>query len=255
MLNLSLYQGNLLSSSFRSLKDQLAPHVARLKSLTYNVDQEARWSAELVSSSQQQAHHEETTRLLKQGFSTSLNSSMLIKQLPFYNLPARRNPAFFGRLNELQRLKSVFKPQSPPKELVCSCIYGLSGAGKTQLALEYAHCHIQEYEAILWVAAETPVKISQAFTAFARGLGLCDPSLQYADQLKDIVLRWLFAKDKKGMTNAKKRALSNFELVLIAKLSHQTPGVGIYVGFLFLIMLTMQVRLNHTYLKQARGQS
>lgn len=164
--------------------------------MTYNVDQEAWYSAETVSISRQQAFHEETTSLLRKGFAASLPSSMLLKQLPYYNLPARKNPAFFGRVDELSRLTSSLQPRSPPKELACSCIYGLSGAGKTQVVLQFAHNHLEDYEAILWVAAETPMKIARAFITFAHELGLSDPSLQHPDQLRDVVVRWLSAKGR-----------------------------------------------------------
>lgn len=124
---------------------------------------------------------------------------MFLEQPPYYKLPTRKNTAFFGRTEELQRLSSVMRPQSPSTDLVCSCIHGVSGVGKTQLILNFAHCHVEDYQAILWVAAETPVKISQAFTTFAQDLYLADPSLQHADQLKDAVLRWLTVKTKKGI--------------------------------------------------------
>lgn len=124
---------------------------------------------------------------------------MCLEQSPYYRLPATKNTAFFGRAEELQRLECVMNSQSPSADLICSCIHGLSGAGKTQLALEFAHRHVKDYQAIMWVAAETPAKISHAFTTFARELGLTDPSLQHTDQLKDIVMRWLSIKTKKGM--------------------------------------------------------
>lgn len=164
-----------------------------------NIEQEARCSAETFLNSQQQAHHEETIQLLKQGFSTSTTPSMFLEQSPYYKLPARKNSAFFGRTEELQRLACLMNPQSSSTDLICSCIHGLSGAGKTQLVLECAHRHIMDYQAILWVPAETPVKISQAFTTFARELDLADPSLQHTDQLKDLVMRWLSIKTKNGM--------------------------------------------------------
>lgn len=187
-----------MRSSVVSLSVQVAPRVERLKSLVQDIEREARCSAETFLNSQQQAHHEEIIRLLRQGFSTSITSRMLLDQSPYHKLPARKNSAFFGRTEELQRLTSVMHPQSPSTDLLCSCIHGLSGAGKTQLVLEFAYCHIEDYQAILWVPAETPVKISQAFTIFARDLGLAVPSLQHTDQLKDLVLRWLSIRTKKG---------------------------------------------------------
>lgn len=182
----------------------MAPRVEKLKLLVLNIEQEARCSAESFLNSQQQAHHEETIRLLKQRFSTSTTSSMFLEQSPYYRLPARKNSAFFGRTEELQRLECVMGQQSPYTDLICSCIHGLSGAGKTQLVLEFVHRHIADYQAILWVPAETPVKISQAFTPFARELDLADPSLQHTDQLKDIMMRWLSIRTKKGMLQSDK---------------------------------------------------
>lgn len=124
---------------------------------------------------------------------------MLLEQRTYSNLPAKQNSAFFGRAEEFERLTSIIQPQAPPEHLTYSCIYGLSGAGKTQLALEFAHRHIGIYQAILWVSAETPGKIAQAFTTFACEFGLSDPSLQHADQLKDMVMQWLCKKRKKSM--------------------------------------------------------
>lgn len=189
-----------MRSSVISLSVQVAPRVEKLRLLVFNIEQEARCSAETFFNSQQQAHHEETIQLLKQGFSTSNTSSMLLDQSPYHKLPARKNSAFFGRTEELQRLSLVLQPKSPSTDLICSCVHGLSGAGKTQLVLEFTYRHIEDYQAILWVPSETPVKISQAFNTFARELGLAGPSLQHTDQLKDIVLRWLSVKTKKGMT-------------------------------------------------------
>ncbi|KAJ4416303.1 hypothetical protein N0V82_006833 [Gnomoniopsis sp. IMI 355080] len=188
---------NLLSSPFLPLKLEVAPRVDKLKSLVYNIDQEARWSAEKSFEAKQQANHEETIRILKEsgGLSTFPTTRMLLQQTPYCNLPTSRNPAFFGRAEELTRLSSILQPQSPPEHLTYSCIYGLSGAGKTQLALEFAYRNIRSYEAILWVSAETPGKIAQAFTTFARTLELSDPSLQHADHLKDMAMRLLDGPD------------------------------------------------------------
>lgn len=130
-------------------------------------------------------------------------NDMLIRRMPYQNLPSRRNPSFFGRDAELDILSSVLRPRDPPTKLSVCCLYGLAGAGKTQLALEFANRYLDDYEAVLWVSANTPAKLSESFTALARGIGLADPSIQHPDQLKDAVKRWLIKTSRTSMETPK----------------------------------------------------
>ena len=61
-------------------------------------------------------------------------------------------------------------------------LYGLSGVGKTQLALEYAHRYQADYELIWWIVAEVPGAIPAGLAALASRLGLVDDPSQVADQ-------------------------------------------------------------------------
>ncbi len=53
-----------------------------------------------------------------------------------------------------------------------TALHGLGGVGKTQLAVEYAHRHGANYEAVLWVDAEQTSLIAGQLAALAGRLGL-----------------------------------------------------------------------------------
>jgi tetratricopeptide (TPR) repeat protein len=57
-------------------------------------------------------------------------------------------------------------------------LHGLGGVGKTQLALEYAYRHADEYAIRWWVPAEQPAAIPAHLVALARHLGIPDHAEQ-----------------------------------------------------------------------------
>jgi hypothetical protein len=75
----------------------------------------------------------------------------------------------------------------------------MRGVGKTYLASEYAHNHIDDYDIVLWVAAESLLKLQQSFAAIAHGMGLADDSIQHPAQLREMVKRWIFDSSKNRM--------------------------------------------------------
>jgi MinD-like ATPase involved in chromosome partitioning or flagellar assembly len=69
---------------------------------------------------------------------------------PPHNLPARRH--FVGRESELDALAAALaKPGAATvTHTAQASLYGFGGAGKTALALEYAHRHLTEYPGGVW---------------------------------------------------------------------------------------------------------
>ena len=55
---------------------------------------------------------------------------------------------------------------------MAGALYGLGGVGKTQLALEYAHRHAQDYDLIWWIPSENPLTIPATLARLASRLGL-----------------------------------------------------------------------------------
>ena len=72
---------------------------------------------------------------------------------------------------------------------------GLGGMGKTQIAIEYAHRHRGEYDAVLWVTAETETALVTGYTHLAHVLNLPQKDEQDQQVIVQAVKTWLEAHD------------------------------------------------------------
>jgi hypothetical protein len=106
-------------------------------------------------------------------------------------LPTVKNPRFFGRKNELEAIDTYLSASSKEHGLRSLAIHGLGGVGKTQIALAYAYSKIAEYDAILWVHAETEVSLSSSLSSIALQLKI--PSAEPGNATNNVVLtlNWL----------------------------------------------------------------
>jgi hypothetical protein len=89
---------------------------------------------------------------------------------PVWNVPAR-NADFTGRGATLEKLRDNLAGGGVAV-VVAQALYGLGGVGKTQLALEYAHRFMADYDLVWWVPSERSEEISLALAELARKLGL-----------------------------------------------------------------------------------
>jgi NB-ARC domain len=103
-------------------------------------------------------------------------------QVPIWNVPYQRNPLFTGRVDVLKRLNKALKAGKTAALAQPQAISGLGGIGKTQTAVEYAYRYKDDYNAILWVKAETEGSINSDFVTIAHLLNL--PQKHEQDQLK-----------------------------------------------------------------------
>ena len=117
--------------------------------------------------------------------------TMYLLNSAFNDLPFVRNPAFYARQTELHQLVKYLRPGEISEGLLIAGLHGIGGTGKTQIALEYAYRNKNRYDAILWVAAETAVKLARSYTDLGRGLGIFEGSIQNTDQACDLLKRWL----------------------------------------------------------------
>jgi hypothetical protein len=91
-------------------------------------------------------------------------------------IPYGRSNSFHGREDILTKIHECLSPENPSDEdkLNFVILYDLGGVGKTQIALEYAHCHKDMYSARFWIATDTPENASRGFNKIARKLGIKD---------------------------------------------------------------------------------
>jgi len=89
---------------------------------------------------------------------------------PTWNVPPR-NADFTGRGATLELLRDKLAGGGRAV-VVAQALYGLGGVGKTQLALEYAHRFMADYNLVWWVPSERPEETSGALADLARKMGL-----------------------------------------------------------------------------------
>jgi transcriptional regulator with XRE-family HTH domain len=108
-----------------------------------------------------------------------------------WNVPFLRNPYFTGREQLLLRLHRTLAAEKTVALSQTRVISGLGGIGKTQTALEYAYRYAREYEAVLWVQADSHELLVSDFARLAQTLDL--PGREEQDQWRVVsaVKRWL----------------------------------------------------------------
>jgi tetratricopeptide (TPR) repeat protein len=81
-----------------------------------------------------------------------------------------RNRKFTGRVRLLEELGAQFGDGN--RKATAVAIYGPPGFGKTELAVEYAYRHRDQYRIVQLIPAEEPSTLLEAFSSLAPALGL-----------------------------------------------------------------------------------
>ncbi len=105
------------------------------------------------------------------------------------NVPFPRNPYFTGREQVLEALHNALK--SAKAAALAQAISGLGGIGKTQTAVEYTYRYRNEYEAVLWVKADSREALVSDFAALAQALDLPEKNAKEQNLIVATVRRWL----------------------------------------------------------------
>ena len=105
------------------------------------------------------------------------------------NIPYSRNINFTGRESLLNSLRNALISGGTTALTQTQTVTGLGGVGKTQLALEYAYRHIDDYEVIWWVRSEEPVILANDYIELADRLGL-EKGSGKTEELIDVVRQW-----------------------------------------------------------------
>jgi len=114
-------------------------------------------------------------------------------EIPFWNVPYRRNPFFTGRDDTLTQLHRMLVIEGSAAITQVHAISGLGGIGKTQVAIEYAYRFGREYQSVLWVRAESQETLISDFAAIAALVHLFESDAKDQQQAVEAVRRWLEA--------------------------------------------------------------
>ncbi len=107
---------------------------------------------------------------------------------PIWNVPPRI-PFFIGRSDTLQTLYDALI--AGKTATLTQAVSGLGGIGKTQTAIEYAYRCRDEYQAVLWVQADTRDNLISGFLEVARLLGLSVTKQKEPERVVDAVKEWM----------------------------------------------------------------
>jgi tetratricopeptide (TPR) repeat protein len=108
---------------------------------------------------------------------------------PVWRVPTR-NASFTGRNEILEKLHDQLLSSSTTVVLPVA-LHGLGGVGKTQVAQEYAHRFMAEYDLVWWVPAEQRDLINPSLAELAQPLGVrpLDSTAETAEAVRDALRR------------------------------------------------------------------
>jgi tetratricopeptide (TPR) repeat protein len=109
---------------------------------------------------------------------------------PIFSVRYEQNLHFTGRDDFLRRLAQELSERKPKRYNHRVALYGLGGVGKTQIALEYAYRHKNDYTYVFWISAADQPQLLSGFGEIATVTG-CVRSEDDPNQLAKAVLRWL----------------------------------------------------------------
>lgn len=127
---------------------------------------------------------------------TISKASTVGKPLPavtpaIWNIPYPRNEFFIGRELLLQQIANTWKRDQSAAHTPPQALSGLSGVGKTQIAVEYAYLHRHAYQEVLWVHAETQEALISGYRALAALLNLPERYAAIPHIVIDAIRTWL----------------------------------------------------------------
>ncbi|TMC16863.1 MAG: tetratricopeptide repeat protein [Chloroflexi bacterium] len=108
-----------------------------------------------------------------------------------WNIPYPRNPFFTGQEVVLTQLATALKAGQAAALSQPQAITGLGGIGKTQIAIEFAYRHREEYQTVLWGFADTRESLVSGYLAIAHLLDLPQKDAKVERIITEAVKSWM----------------------------------------------------------------
>jgi hypothetical protein len=125
------------------------------------------------------------------GFSSPTNPARFGASFPeIWNVPRRHTAFFTGRSAVLDQLGTAFRWENEAGMISPQALSGLGGMGKTQVAAEYAYRLRRDYQAVLWLRAESQESMLADLQALARQIKLSAHVLHDRRRLLPAVQEW-----------------------------------------------------------------
>ena len=124
----------------------------------------------------------------------SLKDIVTSNESTLWDIPYERNPIFSDRDEDFQHLDEVFMGEKTALTRP-QAVSGLGGIGKTQLAVEYAYRHRDNYKAILWVSADSRETLVSDFVKVATLLKFAKMNAENQTHAVNAVKYWLEHND------------------------------------------------------------
>jgi hypothetical protein len=165
------------------------------------------------TASDQNPGNEELARFRDEVWSVRATTERTVPQSSdsqvLWNIHAARNPNFTGRDDELRGLHEALFAISDAAIGTPISICGLGGVGKSQLAVEYAHRHKDQYEVAWRLRAGARETLAADFTSLGQAIGLVPADAGHEEATRAIRrwlengnVRWLLVFDNAGSSEA-----------------------------------------------------
>ncbi|MEV0584573.1 tetratricopeptide repeat protein [Nonomuraea sp. NPDC050310] len=108
------------------------------------------------------------------------------------HLPRRSAVQFVGRDHALEQVRAHLAA-GPATGVITQAVVGLGGIGKSELALQHARRHQQDYLLVWWIDADSPEQIQAGLAALGRALATPVDSVAAAQATAEEAAAWTLA--------------------------------------------------------------
>lgn len=158
----------LRKKAWQGFRSDFSRTLMRVKRMSSSIESEA----DMLRMRKDKSQYEEVLELLN---TMKVDKEKEQQHIRFRSIPFPLNPRFSGRQDILNSLQSALGNASQSSPTKSMALFGMGGVGKTQIAIQYAHQSLHNFDAVLWVAADNSIAIGQSFRDISEGLGLTKP--------------------------------------------------------------------------------